>query len=152
MFLEYWKKPDATLAKFAKDWLLTGDMAVSDEEGYLFFEGRADDIISSAGYRIGPMEIEDCLMKHPAVALAAVIGVPDELRGSIVKAFVQLTPGYTASEALMKEIQAHVKQRLAAYEYPRLLEFIEKIPTTYSGKMLRSELRRREERRRTKVD
>ena len=152
MFLEYWKKPDETLAKFSKDWLLTGDIAVSDEDGYLFFEGRSDDIISCAGYRIGPTEIEECLLKHPAVALAAVIGVPDELRGNIIKAFVQLKPGYTASEALMKEMQAHVKQRLAAYEYPRLMEFIDRIPTTYSGKMRRAELRQREERLRAKGD
>jgi len=152
MFLEYWKKPDATLAKFSGDWLLTGDIAVSDEEGYLFFKGRSDDIISSAGYRIGPAEIEDCLIKHPAVALAAVIGVPDELRGNIIKAFVQLAPGYTGSEALMKEIQAHVKQRLAAYEYPRLMEFVENIPTTSTGKLQRAELRRQEQRLRAKAE
>ncbi|MGO9270513.1 MAG: AMP-binding protein [Terriglobia bacterium] len=152
MFLEYWKKPDATLAKFSRDWLLTGDIAVSDDEGYLFFQGRSDDIISSAGYRIGPMEIEECLIKHPAVALAAVIGVPDQLRGNIIKAFVQLVPGYTASDALMNEIQAHVKQRLAAYEYPRLMEFVETIPTTTTGKLQRAELRRREERLRAKAD
>jgi len=152
MFLEYWKKPDATLAKFSGDWLLTGDIAVSDEEGYLFFKGRSDDIISSAGYRIGPAEIEDCLIKHPAVALAAVIGVPDELRGNIIKAFVQLAPGYTGSEALMKEIQAHVKQRLAAYEYPRLMEFVESIPTTSTGKLQRAELRRQEQGLRAKAE
>lgn len=151
MFLEYWNKPEATLAKFSKDWLLTGDTAISDQDGYLYFKGRADDIISSAGYRIGPTEIEECLLKHPAVALAAVIGVPDELRGSIVKAFVELAPGYAPSEELMRQMQTHVKERLAAYEYPRLIEFIDRIPTTTTGKLQRSELRQREELRRKEL-
>ena len=122
----------------------TGDLASSDEDGYLFFKGRADDIISSAGYRVGPTEVEECLLSHPAVSLAAVIGVPDEVRGSIVKAFIQVAQGYSESEALKNELQNHVKQRLAAYEYPRLIDFVAEIPTTTTGKIKRADLRQRE--------
>jgi acetyl-CoA synthetase len=144
MFLEYWNNPEATHAKFRNEWMLTGDLASSDTDGYLFFKGRSDDIINSAGYRVGPTEIEECLLKHPAVSLAAVIGIPHQIRGNVIKAFVQLSSGYTGSEALKNEIQAHVKQRLAAYEYPRLIDFVEEIPTTTTGKIKRDELRRRE--------
>ena len=144
MFLEYWNKPDATLKKFHGDWMLTGDLAVHDDDGYLFFQGRRDDIISSAGYRIGPTEIEECLLKHPAVALAGVVGTPDALRGSVVKAYVQLAPGFSGSEALKVEIQTHVRNRLAAYEYPRAIEFIDQIPLTTTGKVKRNELRQRD--------
>jgi acetyl-CoA synthetase len=144
MFLRYWNKPEATTAKFCNDWMRTGDLATSDEDGYLFFKGRSDDIISSAGYRVGPTEIEECLLGHPAVSLAAVIGVPDEMRGNIVKAFIQLAKGYSESDALKNELQNHVKQRLAAYEYPRLIDFVQEIPTTTTGKIKRDELRQRE--------
>jgi acetyl-CoA synthetase len=144
MFLRYWNKPEATEAKFSGDWMRTGDLASSDEDGYLFFKGRADDIISSAGYRVGPTEVEECLLSHPAVSLAAVIGVPDEVRGSIVKAFIQVAQGYSESEALKNELQNHVKQRLAAYEYPRLIDFVAEIPTTTTGKIKRADLRQRE--------
>jgi acetyl-CoA synthetase len=143
MFMEYWTKPDATRQKFAGDWMLTGDLAEQDEAGYVFFRGRRDDIINSAGYRIGPTEVEECLLKHPAVALAGVVGVPDSLRGNIVKAYVQLAPGFCGSEALKNDIQAHVRQRLAAYEYPRAIEFIDDIPMTTTGKIKRNELRQR---------
>jgi acetyl-CoA synthetase len=145
MFLEYWNKPDATRQKFGGDWMLTGDLAVQDEDGYLFFQGRRDDIIGSAGYRIGPTEVEECLLKHPAVALAGVVGTPDTLRGSVVKAYVQLAPGFSASEALKVDIQTHVRKRLAAYEYPRAIEFIDQIPLTTTGKIKRNELRQRAE-------
>lgn len=145
MFVEYWKNPEATRKKFCGEWMLTGDLAVRDEDGYIFYQGRTDDIISSAGYRIGPGEIEESLLKHPAVALAAVIGVPDEMRGSVVKAFIQLAPGHTPSEALAGDIQAHVRNRLAAYEYPRVIEFIDEIPMTTTGKIKRNQLRRREQ-------
>jgi acetyl-CoA synthetase len=144
MFLKYWNKPEATEAKFSGDWMRTGDLACSDDEGHLFFKGRADDIISSAGYRVGPTEVEECLLSHPAVSLAAVIGVPDEMRGSIVKAFIQVANGYRECEELKQELQSHVKERLAAYEYPRLVEFVPEIPTTTTGKIKRDELRRRE--------
>ena len=141
MFLEYWRDPEATAAKFAGDWLLTGDRARRDAEGYFWFEGREDDVITSGGYRIGPGEIEDCLIKHPAVALAAAVGVPDPLRGERVKAFLVLRPGYQAGDALAAEIQAFVKTRLAAHEYPREVAFVDGLPMTTTGKIIRRELR-----------
>ena len=142
MFLGYWGQAEATLSKFVGDWFTTGDLAYRDQDGYFWFLGRKDDIISSSGYRIGPTEIEDCLLKHPAVAQAAVIGVPDALRGNVVKAFVVLATGYEPSEVLMGEIQKHVRGRLAAYEYPREIEFMKELPLTTTGKIRRSELRR----------
>ncbi|HZS84638.1 MAG TPA: AMP-binding protein [Stellaceae bacterium] len=144
MFLEYWRKPEATAAKFAGDWLLTGDLARQDEEGYFWFVGRSDDLITSAGYRIGPGEIEDCLTKHPAVALAAVIGVPDPVRTEIVKAFLVLKPGCEPRPELAREIQDFVRTRLAAHEYPRLVEFVAELPLTTTGKIIRKALRERE--------
>ena len=144
MFLGYWGKQEATREKFIGDWFCTGDVGYRDEDGYLWFVGRKDDVISSAGYRIGPGEIEDCLLKHPAVAQAAVIGSPDELRGSIVKAFVVIATGYEPSDKLKTEIQASVRTRLAAYEYPREIEFIKEVPMTTTGKVRRMELRQRD--------
>jgi len=141
MFLGYWQNPAATAAKFRGDWLLTGDQGIADEEGYLSFVGRDDDVITSAGYRIGPGEIEDCLIKHPAVALAAAVGVPDPLRTERVKAFLVLKPGVAASEALAREIQEFVKTRLAAHEYPREVAFVDALPMTATGKIMRRELR-----------
>jgi acetyl-CoA synthetase len=144
-FLEYWKNPQATKEKFIGDWGCTGDQAKMDEDGYLWYQGRSDDVIKSAGYRIGPAEIESCLVKHPAVLNAAVIGKPDATRGAIVKAFVVLQPGYSPGEKLVGEIQAHVRGRLAPYEYPREIEFIDALPMTTTGKVQRKELRKREE-------
>ncbi len=144
MFLGYWGNEEATRKKFIGEWFCTGDIGYRDEDGYLWFLGRKDDVISSAGYRIGPGEIEDCLLKHPAVAQAAVIGTPDELRGSVVKAYIVLARGYTASEALKREIQDAVRTRLAAYEYPRQIEFIDELPLTTTGKVRRVELRERD--------
>jgi acetyl-CoA synthetase len=141
MLLEYWRNPEATAAKFAGDWLLTGDVAVKDADGYFWFQGRADDIITSSGYRIGPSEIEDCLLKHPKVALAAAVGVPDPMRSEIVKAFIVLRPGAAPSDDLAREIQDFVKTRLAAHEYPRLVEFVGALPMTATGKIMRRELR-----------
>jgi acetyl-CoA synthetase len=146
-FLEYWRNPDATRDKFVGDWGLTGDLARMDEDGYLWYQGRADDVIKSAGYRIGPAEIESCLLRHPAVANAAVIGKPDADRGAIVKALLVLQPGHSGSAALEAEIRAHVRERLASYEYPREIEFIDALPMTTTGKVQRNELRRREEAR-----
>jgi acetyl-CoA synthetase len=143
MFLGYWGKPDATAEKFAGDWLLTGDQARRDEDGYFWFVGRDDDVITSGGYRIGPGEIEDCLLRHPAVALAAVIGVPDALRTEIVKAFIVVQPGQAADAALVAELQDFVKTRLAAHEYPRRIEFVDALPLTATGKIIRKELRAR---------
>jgi len=144
MFLEYWRNPKATAEKFAGDWLLTGDTGRVDEDGYLWYVGRADDVITSAGYRIGPAEIEDCLLKHPAVAMAAAIGVPDPVRTESVKAFVVLKPGHRGDAALARAIQDHVRTRLAAHEYPREVEFIDALPLTATGKIMRRELRARE--------
>lgn len=143
MFLRYWDNPKATEQKFAGDWLLTGDTGLREEDGYFRYVGRSDDVITTAGYRVGPGEIEDCLMKHPAVALAAVIGVPDPLRTQAVKAFVVPRGGVTADAALIAEIQAFVKTRLAAHEYPRQVEFVDSLPMTATGKIMRRELRDR---------
>jgi len=152
MLLEYWGKPEATKEKFVGDWWLTGDLARKDEDGYFYFLGRKDDLISSAGYRIGPSEIEACLIKHPAVAMAAAIGSPDELRGEIVKAFIQLKVGYQATKDLSTEIQEFVKKRLSAHEYPREIEFLKELPLTATGKIRRADLRKLEiERKRSKT-
>ncbi len=142
-FLGYWNNEEATARKLSGEWLLTGDRGRVDEDGFLWFVGRDDDVITSAGYRIGPGEVEDCLMKHPAVALAAVVGMPDPMRTEIVKAFVVLKAGHAPSDGLAAEIQAFVKGRLAAHEYPRAVEFIEALPMTATGKIMRRELRRR---------
>ena len=144
-FLEYWKNPQATRDKFIGDWGRTGDQGRMDEDGYIWYQGRSDDVIKASGYRIGPAEIESCLVKHPAVANAAVIGKPDEARGQIVKAFIVLQPGQAASQKLIDEIQDHVRGRLAPYEYPREIEFLDALPMTTTGKVQRKELRKREE-------
>jgi acetyl-CoA synthetase len=144
-FLEYWKNERATKEKFVGDWGCTGDQAKVDEDGYLWYQGRSDDVIKSSGYRIGPAEIESCLVKHPAVLNAAVIGKPDAARGAIVKAFIVLQPGQVGSESLVDQIQNHVRGRLAPYEYPREIEFIDALPMTTTGKVQRKELRKREE-------
>jgi acetyl-CoA synthetase len=144
-FLEYWKNPQATREKFVGDWGCTGDQAKRDEDGYLWYQGRSDDVIKSSGYRIGPAEIESCLVKHPAVANAAVIGKPDATRGAIVKAFVVLQPGHSPGASLVEAIQEHVRARLAPYEYPREIEFLDALPMTTTGKVQRKELRKREE-------
>ncbi len=144
MFLGYWNDPEAAETKFAGDWLLTGDTGTRDEDGSFRFIGRADDVISSGGYRIGPGEVEDCLIQHPAVALAAVIGVPDALRGQRVKAFVVLREDARTSDGLAAEIQDFVKTRLAAHEYPREVEFVATLPLTATGKIIRKDLRARE--------
>jgi acetyl-CoA synthetase len=141
MFLEYWNQPEATAGKFVGDWLKTGDLGVADEDGYLWFQARADDLINSAGYRIGPGEIEDCLLRHDAVAMVAVVGVPDELRGQVVKAYIEVAPGYEPGEPLADEIKQFVRTRLAAHEYPRQIEFIEALPMTSTGKIRRNVLR-----------
>ncbi len=144
MFLEYWSNPQGTQEKYLGEWCLTGDLARKDEEGYFWYVGRKDDLITSSGYRIGPAEIEDCLLKHPAVAMAAVIGAPDEVRGEIVKAFLVLKPNLHATPTLKREIQDFVKTRLAAHEYPREIEFVEELPLTATGKIMRRELRKME--------
>ncbi len=141
VFLRYWNNAAATAAKFVGKWLLTGDLAESDADGYIRFICRDDDIITSGGYRIGPGEVEDCLIGHPAVQLAAVIGVPDPLRTEIVKAFVVLRDGVEPSEMLVLELQNYVKSRLSAHEYPRQIAFVASLPTTATGKIIRRELR-----------
>jgi acetyl-CoA synthetase len=144
-FLGYWNRPEATSEKYIGDWLVTGDTGTLDDEGYFTFVGRNDDVITSAGYRIGPGPIEDCLIGHPAVRLAAVIGAPDPERTEIVKAYVVLNEGYSAGERLTRELQDHVRTRLAAHEYPRQVRYVDALPLTTTGKIIRGELRRRED-------
>ena len=146
-FLGYWHQPEATAHKYTGDWCRTGDLAVRDADGYLWYQGRADDVFKSAGYRIGPSEIENCLVKHPAVANAAVVPKPDPERGALVKAYVVLAPGHTASEALIADLQAHVRSLLAPYEYPKEIEFIDALPMTTTGKVQRRVLRLQEQER-----
>ncbi len=147
MFLEYWQNSEATRNKYIGDWLLTGDTAKKDGDGYFWFNGRKDDVITSAGYRIGPAEIEDCLMKHPAIALVAVVGSPDEVRTEIVKAFVVPKADVTPGPDVADDIKAFVKRRLAAHEYPREVEFVEELPLTATGKIMRRELKKLETQR-----
>jgi acetyl-CoA synthetase len=141
MFLEYWQRPEATAEKFVGDWMVTGDQGVMDEDGYFRFVGRDDDLITSAGYRIGPSEIEDCLLGHPAVALAAAVGKPDRLRTEIVKAYVKLKPDSVGSPALADDIKRFVRERLSAAEYPREVAFVDDIPLTTTGKVIRRHFR-----------
>jgi len=143
-FLEYFGNAEGTQRKFTGDWCRTGDVAVIDADGYLWYRGRADDMFKAAGYRIGPSEIENCLIRHPAVANAAVVPSPDETRGNVVKAFLVLAPGHVPTAALEDEIRQHVRSHLAPYEYPRLIEFIDALPMTTTGKVQRKVLRDRE--------
>jgi acyl-coenzyme A synthetase/AMP-(fatty) acid ligase len=144
MFSEYWRNPEATANCIRGEWYITGDRAIRDEDGYFWFVGRADDVIISAGYRIGPFEVESALVEHPAVAESAVVASPDQIRGDIVKAFVILAPGHQPSEQLVQDLQEHVKRVTAPYKYPREIEFATELPKTISGKIRRVELRQRE--------
>jgi acetyl-CoA synthetase len=150
-FLGYWKRDDATRAKFTGDpadsWCRTGDMAVADKDGYFWYQGRSDDMFKAAGYRIGPSEVENCLVKHEAVANAAVVPKPDAERGAVVKAYVVLAPGHVGDAALVEQLQRHVRGRLAPYEYPKEIEFIDALPMTTTGKVQRRVLRLQEEQR-----
>ncbi len=150
-FLGYWSNEAATRAKYTGDpassWCRTGDMAVMDEDGYLWYQGRSDDMFKAAGYRIGPSEIENCLVKHPAVANAAVVPKPDAERGAVVKAYVVLAPGHAGGPDLVAALQQHVRGKLAPYEYPKEIEFIDALPMTTTGKVQRRVLRLREEER-----
>ena len=158
-FLGYWKNAASTQGKFTGDWCRTGDMAMRDEDGYLWYQGRADDMFKAAGYRIGPGEIENCLVKHPAVANAAVVPKPDVARGALVKAYVVIAPDFVAARAistrardlfdaeLIAELQQHVKGKLAPYEYPKEIEFVDALPMTTTGKVQRRVLRLQEEAR-----
>jgi acetyl-CoA synthetase len=141
---EYWKNPAAMGEKFAGDWCLTGDIGRMDDEGYVYFQGRGDDVIKTSGYRVGPAEVEAKIIEHQSVASCAVIGVPDERRGQAIKAFIKLLPGHQSSQQMIDEIQQHVKKRLAAHEYPREFEFIDEFPMTVTGKIRRRDLRERE--------
>ena len=145
MFLGYWNNRQATQEKFIGDWLITGDIGTKDADGYVTFVGRNDDVITSAGYRIGPGPIEDCLLGHPAVRMAAVVGAPDAERTEIVKAFVVLEAGFAPGDALTRELQDHVRTRLAAHEYPRQVRYVDSLPMTTTGKIIRRELRDRGE-------
>jgi acetyl-CoA synthetase len=139
--LEYWRNPEATAKKYAGGFLLTGDLGVQDADGYFWYVSREDDVITTAGYRVGPSEIEHTLMKHPAVAMSAVVGIPDPIRTESIKAWIVLRPGFTPGDALAREIQDFVKVQLAAHEYPRFVQFTETLPMTATGKVLRRELR-----------
>jgi acetyl-CoA synthetase len=139
--IEYWKNPEATVKKYAGEFLLTGDLGVQDADGYFWYVSREDDVITSAGYRIGPSEIEHTLLKHPAVALSAVVGIPDPIRTEAIKAWIVLRPGFAPSDQLAREIQDFVKVQLAAHEYPRFVQFTDTLPMTATGKVLRRELR-----------
>ncbi len=141
---EYWKNPAAMAEKFAGEWCLTGDMGHMDEEGYIYFQGRNDDVIKTSGYRVGPAEVEAKIIEHRAVASCAVVGIPDAKRGQAIKAFVKLLPGHQPSPEMIAEIQEHVKKRLAFHEYPRDFEFIDEFPMTVTGKIRRRDLRERE--------
>jgi acetyl-CoA synthetase len=143
-FLEYHGNPEGTRRKFTGDWCRTGDVATVDADGYLWYQGRADDMFKAAGYRIGPSEIENCLVKHPAVVNAAVVPSPDEMRGNVVKAFLVLAPGHAPSPELEADIQAHVRRFLAPYEYPKEIEYVDALPMTTTGKVQRKVLRDRE--------
>ena len=147
LFKEYWKDPETMDSAFHGDWYLTGDKAYMDEDGYFWFVGRADDVIISAGYRIGPFEVESALIEHPAVAESAAVASADEMRGNIVKAFVILAPGYVPSEELTLSLQEHVRRVTAPFKYPRAIEYVSELPKTISGKIRRVELREREQRR-----
>jgi acetyl-CoA synthetase/medium-chain acyl-CoA synthetase len=143
LFREYWRDPQATANAFRQGWYRTGDCGHVDAEGYFWFASRADDVINSSAYRIGPFEVESALVEHRAVVEAAVVGKPDAERGEIVKAFVVLAKGHTASESLKHELQEHVKHTTAPYKYPREIEFVDELPKTVSGKIRRIELRNR---------
>jgi acetyl-CoA synthetase len=143
-FLEYFRNPEGTARKFSGDWCRTGDLAKRDADGYLWYQGRADDMFKAAGYRIGPSEIENCLVRHPAIANAAVVPSPDETRGNVVKAFIVLAAGHAPTAALEEDIRRHVRKFLAPYEYPREIEFIDALPMTTTGKVQRRVLRERE--------
>jgi acetyl-CoA synthetase len=141
MMLEYWRNPEATRDKYADGWLITGDLGMCDDDGYFWFQGRADDVITSGGYRIGPSEIEDAVTRHPAVVMAAAIGVPDPVRTESIKAFVVLKEGFRGSPELVDEIRSFVREHLAKHEVPRDVEFVDALPMTTTGKILRRELR-----------
>ena len=145
IFQGYWKDEEKTSEVFSGDWYYTGDKAYKDEDGYFWFVGRADDVIKASGYRIGPFEVESALQEHPAVMENAVIGAPDEIRGRVVKAYIVLNKGYEPSEELKKELQNHVKKVTAPYKYPRLIDFVEDLPKTISGKIRRTDLRKQAE-------
>jgi acetyl-CoA synthetase len=145
--LGYWQRDEDTERVFGGPWFHTGDAASADEDGYYWYEGRADDLIIAAGYRIGPFEVESACLEHPAVAEAAAVGSPDERRGHVVKAFILLAAGHEPSDALADEIKTFVRDRLSAYAYPRKIEFVTELPKTLTGKIRRIELRQQEEER-----
>jgi acetyl-CoA synthetase len=144
IMLGYWNRPEATRAAYRGDWFLTGDLGTRDEDGWIYYKGRADDVINSAGFRIGPAEVEGCLLGHPAVEQCAVIGVPDAIKGEAVKAFVKLKVGYRASGNLVEELGQHVRRHLGAFQRPQEVEWVDDLPMTVSGKIQRSELKKRQ--------
>ncbi|MCP5092871.1 MAG: AMP-binding protein, partial [Gammaproteobacteria bacterium] len=144
MFLGYWNDPEATAARFSGDWFRTGDFATRDADGYFWFVGREDDVIESGGYRIGPGEVEAALKQHDAVSDAAVIGVPDRIKGELLKAFITVKTGVSANAALEQELKLFVRERLEAHAYPKKIEFLKELPVGNTGKVMKRELRRME--------
>ena len=142
--LGYWRNEEASKETFGGEWFHTKDAARFDEDGYVWYEGRADDVIIAAGYRIGPFEVESACLEHEAVAEAAVVASPDERRGNVVKAFIVLASGHSSSDELVADIQRLVRERLSAYAYPRRIEFVDDLPKTLTGKIRRIELRQKE--------
>jgi len=151
LFKEYWNKPDKTKDSFIGEWFVTGDNAMMDPDGYFWFEGRGDDLIMTAGYRVSPFEVESAVIEHPSVLEAAAVSSPDETRGVIVKAFVILKDNYEPSDELAKEIKDTVKAKTAPYKYPREIEFVKELPKTQSGKIIRRMLRAQEEEKKGKM-
>jgi acetyl-CoA synthetase len=145
--LGYWQNLEATAETFGGDWFHSKDAATQDEDGYIWYAGRADDVIIAAGYRIGPFEVESACLEHPAVREAAAVASPDEIRGNVVKAFIVLAEGHEPSDDLTEDIKAFVRQRLSAYAYPRRVEFVADLPKTLTGKIRRIELREKERER-----
>ncbi|MFT4949045.1 MAG: acetyl-CoA synthetase, partial [Natronomonas sp.] len=143
-FTEFWNRPEATAAKQRGGWYLTGDLARQDEAGYLWFESRKDDVIITSGYRVGPLEVEEALLGHPAVEQAGVVGVPDDTRGEVIKAFVEPTDDADTGDGLREALRERARDRLAEYEYPREVEFVDALPKTSTGKIRRVDLRKRE--------
>jgi acetyl-CoA synthetase len=145
--LGYWHNDEASQETFGGDWFHTKDAAIADEDGYIWYAGRADDVIIAAGYRIGPFEVESACLEHPAVREAAAVASPDEVRGNVVKAFIVLAEGQDAGDEVAEDIKRFVRGRLSAYAYPRKIEFVDDLPKTLTGKIRRIELRERERER-----
>ncbi|MFT4885723.1 MAG: acetyl-CoA synthetase, partial [Natronomonas sp.] len=144
LFEEYWNQPEKTESVRVGEWHLTGDLAEQDDDGYIWFKSRDDDLIITSGYRVGPGEVEEAILEHPDVEQAGVVGIPDEMRGEVIKAFCQPVAGVEGDDELRDDVRALVRDNLAKHEYPREIEFVDELPTTTTGKIRRTDLRERE--------